>query len=285
MKFPRILLSLVLLSATSLSAASRPNVITLLVDDLGYRDLGCYGGPVKTPVLDKLAAEGVRFTYVSPAGEEGYPGTLTNAVTYLLNDQDELSIEYESTCDAATPVNLTHHSYFNLAGHGAHTVLHHVLEVDAGLYPATDDTLIPTGELASVAGTPLDFTTPRVIGERVSALDDTAALGYDHNFVLNRDVVADAAGRALVLAAEVFDPGSGRVLEVLTTEPGVQFYSGNFLDGTITGKNGEPYESRSGFCLETQHYPDSPNQRSFPSTILRPGETYHSRTEFRFSIR
>ena len=145
----------------------------------------------------------------------------------------------------------------------------------------------PTGAIARVAGAPFDFTTGKPIGGDIDANDQQLVFGggYDHNFVLNRDVAADAAGRALILAAEVFDPGSGRVLEVLTTEPGVQFYSGNFLDGTITGKNGEPYESRSGFCLETQHYPDSPNQPSFPSTILRPGETYHSRTEFRVSIR
>jgi aldose 1-epimerase len=233
------------------------------------------GGPAST----------LRMTYVSPDGEEGYPGTLTTRVTYTLSDDNALAIQYELTTDAPTPVNVTQHTYFNLAASG--DVLGHELILSADHFTPVDATLIPTGAIAPVAGTPFDFTTAKPIGRDIDADDQQLVFGggYDHNFVLNRDVVADAAGRALVLAAEVFDPGSGRVLEVLTTEPGVQFYSGNFLDGTITGKNGEPYESRSGFCLETQHYPDSPNQRSFPSTILRPGETYHSRTEFRFSIR
>jgi len=230
-------------------------------------------------------AGALRMTYVSPDGEEGYPGTLTTRVTYTLRDDDALVIDYAITTDAPTPVNVTQHTYFNLAASG--DVLAHVLTLNADHFTPVDSTLIPTGEIAAVAGTPFDFTAAKPIGRDIDADDEQLGFGggYDHNFVLNRDAATDAVDRALVLAAEVFEPASGRVLEVLTTEPGVQFYSGNFLDGTITGKNGGPYEYRGGFCLETQHFPDSPNQPTFPSTILRPDETYHSRTEFRFSAR
>jgi aldose 1-epimerase len=223
-----------------------------------------------------LGAQGVRFTYVSPAGEEGYPGRVNVSVTYQLNDRDELILEYEATCDAPTPINLTSHSYFNLAGHGAPTVLDHVLQVDAAGYTPTDATLIPTGELAAVEGTVFDFRAPRVIGERVGTLDDSPALGYDHNFVLDRS--SDGLGRA----CRLFHPGSGRVLEVWTTEPGLQVYCGNFLFGQ-TGKDGRVYAHRSGLCLEAQHFPDSINQPGFPRAVLRPGQTYTQRTLLRFS--
>jgi aldose 1-epimerase len=220
----------------------------------------------------------VRFRYVSADGEEGYPGTLTATVTYTLTEANEVEIAYEATADKPTPVNLTQHSYFNLAGAG--DILGHVLTVNAGAITPVDSTLIPTGELMSVAGTPFDFTAPHAIGERIAAEHTQIRFGggYDHNFVLNR------ADTGLTLAAVLKDPGSGRVLEVRTTEPGVQFYSGNFLDGTLTGKGGTIYKHRTGLCLETQHYPDSPNHQAFPSTILRPDATYRSRTTWSFKV-
>ena len=221
---------------------------------------------------------GIRFSYVSKDGEEGYPGTLTTTVTYTLTDANEVHIAYEATTHKATPLNLTQHSYFNLAGQG--DVLSHVLTVNANRYTPVDSTLIPTGELAPVAGTPFDFTTPHAIGERISIDHQQLKFGggYDHNFVLTR------ADTGLALAAVLKEPTSGRVLEVRTTEPGVQFYSGNFLDGTLTGKGGVVYAHRNGLCLETQHFPDSPNQEVFPNTILRPGQTYRSRTVWRFGV-
>ena len=224
---------------------------------------------------------GVTFTFVSKDGEEGFPGNVKVKVTYTLNDDNELVIDYEATTDKATPINLTQHSYFNLAGEGTSDILNHEIMINADRFTPVDKNLIPTGELRPVKGTPLDFTTSTKIGARID--DDYEQLvlghGYDHNFVINRQ------GDGMALAARVYEPTSGRVLEVSTTQPGVQFYSGNFLDGTVTGKQGHVYKRRYGFCLETQHFPDSPNHPEFPSTILRPGETFQSKTAFKFSAR
>ena len=224
---------------------------------------------------------GVIFRYVSPDGEEGYPGTLRVQVTYTLTPSDELLVDYLATTDRATPVNLTQHSYFNLRDAGASDILDHHLMIAADGYTSVDATLIPTGQIAPVEGTPFDFTTPHTIGERISGPHPQLGFGggYDHNWVLS-----GTPAEGMTLAARVYEPVSGRTLEVLTTEPGIQFYSGNFLDGSITGKGEVVYQHRSGFCLETQHYPDSPNKPEFPSTILRPGEEYRSTTLFRFGI-
>ena len=223
---------------------------------------------------------GVVFSYLSKDGEEGYPGRLSARVTYTLNDRDELAFDYFATTDKATPVNLTQHSYFNLVGDAKRDVLDHELLIDADRFTAVDATLIPTGVLAPVQGTPLDFRTPIAIGARIEQPDEQLRRGggYDHNFVLNHKP-------GLALAARVFEPTTGRVLEVSTTEPGLQFYSGNFLDGTVTGKSGRVYRRRYGFCLETQHFPDSPNHPDFPSTILRPGREYRSKTVLAFKTR
>jgi galactose mutarotase-like enzyme len=226
---------------------------------------------------------GVTLRYTSKDGEEGFPGTLAARVTYTLTPSDALVVEYEATSDKATPVNLSQHSYWNLHGAAGGTVLDHVLTLNAKEYTPVDSTLIPTGELALVAGTPFDFRAATPIGGRITQENTQLRFGggYDHNWVLDRGA-GGAAG--LVPAARLLDPGSGRTLEISTTEPGVQFYSGNFLDGTITGKGGQVYPHRSGLCLETQHFPDSPNHRNFPSTILRPGKTYRSRTVFAFGV-
>jgi aldose 1-epimerase len=228
-------------------------------------------------------AEVLELTYTSPDREEGFPGTLKATVTYTLPaDKNELRIDYSATTDKDTVLNLTNHSYFNLSGVPAQEILNHQLMLRAQEFTPVNSTLIPTGELRPVAGTPFDFTKSTAIGSRINQDDQQLKFGkgYDHNWVLERK-----GKDGLQLAAEVFEPSSGRVLEVLTTEPGIQFYTGNFLDGTVRGKGGQFYAHRTGFCLETQHFPDSPNHPNFPSTELKPGQTYQSTTIFRFSTR
>ena len=219
---------------------------------------------------------GIVFNYTSPAGEEGFPGTLETEVRYILTNDNELIFDYHATTDEATPVNLTQHAYFNLSGEHSGDILGHHLMINADAFTPVDEDLIPTGEIRMVENTPFDFRSLTSIGARIDDVDEQLERGggYDHNFALNREGVPDDS---LVLAARVYDPSSGRLMEIHTTEPGIQFYSGNFLDGSITGKRGAVYEHRTGFCLETQHFPDSPNHDNFPSTILRPGETYRQK--------
>jgi aldose 1-epimerase len=233
----------------------------------------------KAEPLAAAAGPAVRLTHVSPDGHNGFPGTLTATVTYTLTDQNELRLDYRATADKPTVVNLTNHTYFNLLGPGRGDVLGHEVWISADRYTPADADLIPTGEIKSVAGTPLDFRTPAAIGRRIGDEFLRPARGYDHNFVLNK------AGNELALAARVTEPTTGRVLEVWTTEPGVQFYTANGMNVRAAGPGGVRYASRGGFCLETQHYPDSPNKPDFPSTALRPGQEFASTTVFRFATR
>ncbi|MDQ2771785.1 MAG: galactose mutarotase [Bacteroidota bacterium] len=237
-----------------------------------------HGGPVgfdqriwqATPGTS-AAGPTLTLQYRSPDGEQGYPGNLDVTVVYTLTDDNALQIDYSATTDQATPLNLTNHAYFNLSAGGSPNILAHEVTLPADRYTVVDATQIPTGELRPVAGTAFDFRTPHAIGERIGQVPG----GYDHNWVLHQ-----AAGPHP--AATVYDPVSGRTLHVATDQPGVQFYTGNFLDGTLTGKGGTVYGQHAGFCLETQHFPDSPNQPAFPNTILRPGETFHSRSTYQF---
>lgn len=224
-------------------------------------------------------AVGLQLSYLSKDGEEGYPGNLSCTVKYLWTNKNELKIEYAATTDKTTVVNLTHHSYFNLACQG--DILNHELMIRADKFTPVDEGLIPTGELREVQGTPMDFSKPTAIGARINQDDQQLKYGkgYDHNWVLL------GLSGSMKLAATVYEPTSGRVMEVYTTEPGLQFYSGNFLDGTITGKDGVVYKHRTGFCLETQHFPDSPNKPNFPSTVLKPGEKYSSETIYKFETK
>lgn len=244
-----------------------------------------HGGPggfhnVMWDVVE-VKSNSIVLAYTSPDGEEGYPGTLQAKVSYTLTDNNELTIEYEATTDQPTIVNLTHHSFFNLGGEGVGDILNHELQIIADKFTPVDEGLIPTGELKPVAGTPFDFNKPTAIGARIEADDIQLKYGkgYDHNWVLKRE------GTGLSLAAVASEPTTGRVMEVWTTEPGLQFYSGNFLNGTEGGKAGKQYQFRTGFCLEAQHFPDSPNKPEFPSTLLRPGQIYLQKTVYKFSVK
>lgn len=217
----------------------------------------------------------LQLTYTSKDGDQGFPGNLAITVVYTLTPDNSLKIEYSATTDKATPVNLTNHAYFNLSAGKESTILNHELMIRAEDYTEVDSLLIPTGKLPAVKGTPMDFNIAKPIGRDIAAVKG----GYDHNWVLRR------TGTALEKVAEVYDPSSGRFLEVLTTEPGLQFYTGNFLDSTLTGKNKRVYGQHAALCLETQHFPDSPNQPGFPTTTLNPGETYHQTTVYRFSVK
>ena len=247
-----------------------------------------HGGVTRT--FDKVVwdgepkgGSGVSFSYLSKDGEEGFPGNLKVTVTYTLTDGNALIIDYDATTDKSTPINVSQHSYFNLKGAGNGDILDHEIMINADRFTPVDKNLIPTGELRAVKGTPFDFTTSTKMGARIDDNYEQLVLGhgYDHNFVLNDS----PSQNGMKLAARVHEAGSGRSLEVWTTQPGVQFYTGNFLDGSVTGKEGRVYKRRYGFCLETQHFPDSPNRPEFPSTILKPGEKFHQSTVFKFSAK
>jgi aldose 1-epimerase len=222
------------------------------------------------------------FMLYSQDGEFGFPGNKTVKVIYTLTDDNELKIDYEVTTDEYTHINVTNHSYFNLRGEGNGDILDHILVIDAdNVTPVIDQSMIPTGEVADIRGTELDFTTPHPVGERIEADNPQLVYGtgYDFNYIINKE------SGVLAFAASAYEPESGRYLEVFTTEPGIQLYTGNFLNGTEIGKSGKPYTKRTGFCLETQHFPDTPNQPSFPSTLLKPGEMYKSTTIFKFAVK
>ena len=240
----------------------------------GFDKVVWTGREMKTP-----AGPAVVLTYLSKDGEEGYPGNLNVRVVYTLTNNNELKIDYSATTDKDTVTNLTHHSYFNLAGEGNGDILNHLVTINGNRFVPTDAGSIPTGELKSVAGTPFDFLKATAIGARINQDDEQLKFGngYDHTWVIN--------GRGMRLAATAYESTSGRVMQVWSTEPGMQFYTGNFLNGTLTGKSGKTYARRTGFCFETQHYPDSPNQPSFPTTTLKKGATYKSTTIYRFSSR
>lgn len=231
----------------------------------------------------QLSDNQIEFTRTSPDMEEGFPGNLLVTVSYTLTDDNELDIRYTATTDKKTVINLTHHSFFNLAGEGNGDINNHILTINADTFTPVDSTLIPTGELRLVEGTAFDFRIPKPIGKDVNEKDAQLSYGqgYDHNFVLNNGPLDD---KGLRFAAKVLEPNSGRTMEIYTNEPGLQFYGGNFLDGKAIGKTGKPYVYRGAFCLETQHFPDSPNQPNFPSTVLVPGETYSSICIYKFAI-
>ena len=233
--------------------------------------------------VDHANGNEIQFSRTSPDGEEGYPGNLAVTVRYVLTDDNQLQMFYGATTDKKTIVNLTHHSFFNLKGEGEGTITDHVVEINADHYTPVDTTLIPLGSIDPVAGTPLDFTVPKPIGRDVDA--DFEQLkhggGFDHNYILNETPKNEDG---LTFAARVTEPASGRIMEVYTNEPGMQFYSGNFMDGSVNGKNGQPYIYRGAFCMETQHFPNSPNQPNFPSTVLEPGQTYTSICVYKFSV-
>jgi aldose 1-epimerase len=244
-----------------------------------------HGGPAgwhsvvwTTEVLKDSQYPSVKFTYVSPDMEQGFPGTVNAEIIYTWNDRNEIVMDYKCTTDKKTVVNITNHAYFNLHGAGIGDILDHELTLKASAFTPVDSVMIPTGEIRPVAGTPFDFTSPHTIGERIGMNYDQLILGkgYDHNFILDNKEDVDVA---------VFEPVSGRVLEVITDQPGMQLYTGNFLNGTKIGHGGKPYNHRSGFCLESGHYPDSPNHPDFPTTVLNPGETLKSQTIYRFSVK